>query len=73
MKILIISGGSIDEMWGRKWVADYEPDDCIAADSDGGGHRHRGAVPGRALAVRRRGRRTRIKKFLKNIMETQRQ
>ena len=33
MKILIISGGSIDEMWGRKWVADYEPDYCIAADS----------------------------------------
>ena len=32
MKILIISGGSIDEMWGRKWVADYEPDYCIAAD-----------------------------------------
>lgn len=33
MKILIISGGSIDEMWARKWVADYEPDYCIAADS----------------------------------------
>lgn len=33
MKVLIISGGSIDEMWGRKWVADYEPDYCIAADS----------------------------------------
>lgn len=33
MKILIISGGSIDEMWGRKWVSDYEPDYCIAADS----------------------------------------
>ena len=33
MKILIISGGSIDEMWGQKWVADYEPDYCIAADS----------------------------------------
>lgn len=33
MKILIISGGSIDEMWGRKWVVDYEPDYCIAADS----------------------------------------
>ena len=33
MKILIISGGRIDEMWGRKWVADYEPDYCIAADS----------------------------------------
>lgn len=33
MKILIISGGSIDEIWGRKWVADYEPDYCIAADS----------------------------------------
>lgn len=33
MKILIISGGSIDETWGRKWVADYEPDYCIAADS----------------------------------------
>ena len=33
MKILIKSGGSIDEMWGRKWVADYEPDYCIAADS----------------------------------------
>ena len=33
MKVLIISGGSIDEIWGRKWVADYEPDYCIAADS----------------------------------------
>ena len=22
-----------NEMWGRKWVADYEPDYCIAADS----------------------------------------
>lgn len=33
MRVLIISGGSIDEMWGRKWVADYEPDYCIAADS----------------------------------------
>ena len=33
MKILIISGGSIDEMWARKWVADYEPDYCIADDS----------------------------------------
>ena len=33
MKILITSGGSIDAMWGRKWVADYEPDYCIAADS----------------------------------------
>ncbi len=33
MKILIISGGSIDETWGKKWVADYKPDYCIAADS----------------------------------------
>ena len=33
MKIFIISAGSIDEMWGRKRVADYEPDYCIAADS----------------------------------------
>ena len=44
-KILIISGGSIDDIFAKEWIAQYQPDFTIVADSGMEFMRRVGIVP----------------------------